>query len=315
MSRIVKIGITIGDPSGIGPEVILKALNRFVVPKDCQIYIFGDKVALSNNKLGLNDGFNFIDLNGINKSEFEVGVLSKKFGLRSYRYLEEAAKYLEIGVINALVTAPVSKEAISLNKINFFGHTEFLANYFNVKNFIMMFVSDNLKVSLITRHIPISDVARSVNKENVFKSILLTYQAIKGYFKIAKPRIAIAGINPHASENGIIGKEDLVVIKPAIKRFNKMYSCAYGPYPADTLFTKIDKFDAIVCCYHDQGLIPFKMLNFYEGVNLTVGLPFIRTSPDHGTAFDIAGKNIADYRSTLAAIKLAYKLTKNKLNS
>lgn len=314
MNEKIKIGITIGDPSGIGPEVVIKSLKKFSAPYDCQIYVFGDKIVLEKN--GLNskiNNFNLIDLGKIKKSEFKFGKLSKKFGTASLLYLKQAVKFLKENKINCLVTAPINKEAISLNKIRFSGHTEFLASEFRVKDFVMMFISDRLKLSLVTRHIALKDVPNKINKENIFKTVLLTYNALKDYFKIENPKIAVLGLNPHASEDGLMGKEEDLIIKPAIKKFRKKI---FGPISPDTIFRQAlnKEFDAIVCMYHDQGLIPFKMLDFYSGVNLTVGLPFIRTSPVHGTAFDMAGKNKADYHSMLEAIKLVYKLTKNKLN-
>lgn len=313
MSR-VKIGITIGDPSGIGPEVTVKSLNIFKTPGDCEIFVFGDRVALTKNGLK-NHKFNFIDLKKIKEAEFKSGLLSKKFGLASFAYLEEAVNFLKSGAINCLVTAPVSKEAVSLNKIKFPGHTEFLASQFKVKNFAMMFISRKIKLSLVTRHIALNNVAKTISRENIFTTILLTYNALKDYFGISQPKIVIAGLNPHASEDGLMGSEEERIIKPAIAGFRKISAAIYGPIPADTVFKRAlnKEFDAVVCMYHDQGLIPFKMLSFYEGVNLTLGLPFIRTSCVHGTAFDIAGKNKADCHSMLEAIELAYKLSKNKL--
>lgn len=316
MNSKIKIGITIGDPSGVGPEVSLKSLRNFKTPKDCEVFVFGDRVVLEKN--GLKDSmdrFNLINLNITVKNEFRFGVLSKKSGLCSLSYLKEAVKFLKEGKINCLVTAPVSKEAVSLNKIKFCGHTEFLAKEFKVKKFVMMFVSPKIKLSLVTRHIALKDVVKEINREDIFTTVLLTYDALRNHFGILKPKIAVSALNPHGSE---LGREEEAVIKPAIEKFIKVSKARtiQGPLPADTIFKRVlDKeLDAVVCMYHDQGLIPFKMLCFSEGVNLTLGLPFIRTSPVHGTAFDIAGKNKADYRSMLAAIKLSYALTRNKLD-
>lgn len=315
MSKKIRIGITIGDPSGVGPEVTIKSLCNFAIPRDCEIFVFADRSALVKNGLkNSRHKFNLIDLMKIKESEFRFGKLSKKFGLASFAYLQEAVKFLKRGGINGLVTAPVSKEAISLNKIEFSGHTEFLASEFKVKDFLMMFVSKRLKISLVTRHIALNDVPGKINKENVFTAVLLTYNALGDYFGIKNPKIAVAGLNPHASEDGLMGNEEDRIIKPAITKFRKISGRIYGPIPPDTIFKRaLDKeFDAVVCMYHDQGLIPFKMLDFSTGVNFTAGLPFIRTSCVHGTAFDIAGKDKADYRSMLEAIRLAYRLTKNK---
>lgn len=319
MNKKIKIGITIGDPSGVGPEVVGKSLKRFSLPKDCDIFVFGDEVALRKVEPKIQmSKFKIVDLKIIKESEFKFGVLSKKSGLASFTYLEKAVRFLKKGIINCLVTAPVNKKAINLNNIRFSGHTEFLAKRFGIKDFVMMFVAENLRVSLATRHIALSRVCKVLKKENVYKTIFLTYEALKNYFKVRNPRIAISGLNPHASEGGLMGKEEERVILPAVKQFKKKIKGRdkiYGPLPPDIVFQRAlrKEFDAVVCMYHDQGLIPFKMLYFFEGVNFTLGLPFIRTSPDHGTAFDIAGKNKADYRSMLAAINLAYRLTKNKL--
>ncbi len=313
MNKKVNIGISIGDPSGIGPEVTVKALKRFKKPKDCEIFVFGDKAVLT--KYGSKNKFNLIDSKTIKKLWPKPGVLSKQSGLASLLYLKEAVRFLKKGVINCLVTAPVSKEAISLNNIKFRGHTEFLAEEFGVKKFVMMFISENLKVSLVTRHIALKEVSPALTKDNISTTISLTHYALRNYFKINNPRIAVLGLNPHASEDGLMGNEEGKIIKPAINKLKKIKKNIYGPFPADTVFKRAlnREFHAVVCMYHDQGLIPFKMLHFGEGVNLTVGLPFIRTSCVHGTAFDIAGKGKADCRSMLRAIELAYQLTKNSL--
>ncbi|MDD5355903.1 MAG: 4-hydroxythreonine-4-phosphate dehydrogenase PdxA [Candidatus Omnitrophica bacterium] len=315
MKSKIKIGITIGDPSGIGPEITLKALRKFNAPRDCEILVFADKVAFKQSELKSNmNKFNLIDLDILKKGELKQGVLSKKFGSVSLSYLKKAVEYLKQGRINCLVTAPVSKKAISLNGVGFCGHTEFLAEEFAVRKFVMMFVSEKLKLSLVTRHIALKDVSKQIKKEDVFNVILLTYDALRNNFGIKQPRMAVSALNPHGPETG---KEEGAVIKPAIEKFINIYKTKniHGPLPADTIFNRVlnKELDAVVCMYHDQGLIPFKMLCFSEGVNLTLGLPFVRTSPVHGTAFDIAGKNKADCSSMLAAIKLAYTLTKNKL--
>ncbi|MDD5005921.1 MAG: 4-hydroxythreonine-4-phosphate dehydrogenase PdxA [Candidatus Omnitrophica bacterium] len=317
MNKKIRIGITIGDPSGIGPEVTLEALDKFRLPLDCEIIILGDRLTLSKSGLKKKNKFNLIDLNKVSKKGFKMGVLTKESGLVSFTYLKKAVEFLKKGKINALVTAPVSKEAISLNRIRFCGHTEFLASQFRTKDFVMMFVSRNLKVSLVTRHIALNDVSKNIKKENIAATISLTYSALKNYFGINNPRLAVAGLNPHASEDGLMGDEEDRVIKPVIAQLKNKYKTIYGPLPADTLFKPgfNKEFDAVICMYHDQGLIPFKMLDFFEGVNLTLGLPFIRTSPVHGTAFNIAGKNKADYHSMLEAVKLAYTLTRNKLRN
>jgi 4-hydroxythreonine-4-phosphate dehydrogenase len=314
MSKI-KIGITIGDPSGIGPEVVVKSLDRLNAPRDCQIFVFGDEIALLKNGFKrISHKFNLIDIGFIQKSEFEFGKLSSRFGKASFLYLKKAVEFLKDGSIDCIVTAAVSKEAISLNKIKFCGHTEFLASAFKVKDFVMMFVADRLKISLITRHIALRDVCKTIDRRSIGMNISITLDALKRYFGIKNPRIAVTGLNPHASEDGLMGNEERRIISPVINQLRRKSKLIFGPLPADTVFNRAlnKEFDAVICMYHDQGLIPFKMLYFNEGVNLTLGLPFIRTSCVHGTAFEIAGRNKADYRSMLSAIKLAYKLTKNR---
>lgn len=323
MKTTITIGITIGDPSGVGPEVTLKALREFVQPRDCEILIFGDMVALQNNGLAkLRRRAKIIDVASLSAARFRFGVLSKSFGRSSYLYLEEAVKYIKKGIVNCLVTAPVNKRAIQLSRPAFRGHTEYLAQRFgiNAQDVVMMFVAGDLRVSLVTRHIALKDVAGSLTQERITKTLSLTYQSLRNSFSIKQPTIAIAGLNPHASEQGTIGVEEQKVITPAIEGFRKALHSrqrVIGPVAPDTIFFRAqkEKFDAIVCMYHDQGLIPFKMLHFHDGINVTLGLPFVRTSPDHGTAFDLAGKNKANYHSMLAALKLAYRLTKNRLRT
>jgi len=309
----VKIGITIGDPSGIGPEITLKALKKFSLPKDCQISVFGDTYLWKNKILPKEIDFINVDsgLRNLPKGP------SKEAGWASLLYLKRAIEYLKGKEINSLVTAPVSKEAISLNGINFIGHTEFLAEAFSVEKFAMMFVSDSLKVSLVTRHIPFGRVITELNPEMIYSTIILTAECLQRYFGITHPRIAVSGINPHASENGMIGDEEIRIILPAIKKAQRKNKNILGPFPADSIFIRAynKEFDAVVSMYHDQGLIAFKLVAFNKGVNLTLGLPFIRTSVVHGTAFSLAGKNKADCSSMLEAIKTAYHLTKNQLKN
>jgi len=309
----IRIGITIGDPSGIGPEVTFKALKKLFLPKDCQIYLFADKILF--DKYGYKQkNINLCNVGALKKIPSKKGP-SKESGIASLLYLKEAVAALKKNKINSLVTGPVSKEAISLNGIKFTGHTEFLAKAFSVKNFVMMFTSSKLKVSLVTRHIPFSNVVKSVNKQQIYNTIVLTYKALKEKFNISQPRIAVCAINPHASEGGKIGNQEDKIIKPAIEKARRKIKYLSGPIPADSIFNRAikEEFDAVVSLYHDQGMIPFKLLSFSDGVNVTLGLPFVRTSCIHGTAFEIAGKNKADYHSMLEAIRLAYRLTKNRM--
>ena len=320
MNKTIRIGITIGDPAGIGSEVTLKAIKRFKIPFDCTLYVFGDRAVLKKAGLkGNSHRFNLIDSNIITSSQFKMGRLSKTLGYASYRYLSNAVKFIKQGTINCLVTAAVNKQAISLNRIKFIGHTEFLAKSFGVKKYAMIFIAKGIRASVVTRHIALSNVSKALNRNSVKQVIYLTNEALRNDFKIKKPKIAVLGLNPHASDGGLIGNEEKVIISPAINDLKtklKSKCSIFGPLAPDTVFHRVvnQEFDAVVCMYHDQALIPFKMLHFFDGINYTAGLPFVRTSCDHGTAFEIAGKNKADYHSMLGAINLAYNLTKNRLN-
>ncbi len=306
------IGITMGDPSGVGAEVIAKAIGNLRPLKAVKFLLIGDKFVFNKFIKKLPENYRILDLNNVRRANFAFGKISPNLGKASLEYLEIACDLLKNRAIDALVTAPVSKEAISLSGKKFLGHTEYLAKEFKVKNFVMMFAADNLKVSLVTRHIPLNRVARSINARNIYRTILITRKYLKAHFKIKNPKIAVCGINPHAGDGGILGEEEELIIKPAIKRARKKFKNISGPYPSDTIFHSAlnGKFDAVIAMYHDQAMIPVKLLNFKNAVNLTLGLPFIRTSPSHGTAFDIAGKNLADESSMVEAIKLACKLVK-----
>lgn len=279
------ICITMGDPAGIGPEITLKSLKFSQIKNRATFIIIGD--------------------NRYRKPE-------PACGKASFEYLETAVDYLKKKKADALVTAPVNKEMINRAGIPFSGHTEYLAKSFNVKKFAMMLVGGNLRVTLATRHLALKEAIRSLSKKEIITAIELTAQGLKKYFKIKKPRIVVCGLNPHCGEGGILGKEEEDIILPAVKTARKKLKGLVGPMAADSAFRKAyeGKFDAVICMYHDQGMIPLKMLAQFKGVNITLGLPFIRTSPSHGTAYDIAGKNKADHRSMLEAIKLAINLCK-----
>lgn len=302
-----------GDPSGIGPEVIAKAIRRLKPKPNVKFLLIGDKFVFNKFIKRLPGNCRILDLNNVGRANFAKGKISPNFGKSSLEYLEIACELLKNKVIDALVTAPVSKEAINLSGIKFQGHTEYLAEYFKVKNYAMMFVADKIKVVTITRHIPINKVSAALSKENIYAQILLSHLYLKKYFKIKNPKIAVCGLNPHAGESGLMGKEEELVIDPAIKKAKNKFINCFGPLPSDTVFREAlkGKYDCIIAMYHDQAMIPIKTLFFNKVVNLTIGLPFIRTSPAHGTAFDIAGKNMADCGSMLEAIKLACTLIEN----
>jgi len=280
------IAVTLGDPGGIGPEIVHRALKDPQIKKLAQWRIFG---FTSQKKL-----------------------LPWQAGELSLVALEEALKAIDRGECQALVTAPISKDHIHRTGFEFPGHTEFLAHHFRAKKHVMMFVSPKLKVSLVTIHEPISKLSTLITKQRVLDTIALTHESLKKDFKIARPKIAVCGLNPHAGEKGLFGNEDTKEILPAVKQACRKGMKVVGPLPADTLFHQAaeGKYDAVIAMYHDQGLIPVKTLDFHRGVNMTLGLPIVRTSPDQGCAFDIAGKGLANPQSMKEAMKLAARLCK-----
>lgn len=331
------IGITIGDPSGIGPEVVLKALAKPNVRKLAKFLIIGDSfvlrrlntqmstdlsVAICDKKQMSTDrdlrssvpNIQLLDLHNVPEHNFNFGKISPVYGKASIEYINEAIKLIRKNKIDALVTAPVSKEAINLTGISFSGHTEYLADSFKVKKFAMMLIGGKLKVVLITRHLPLKKVSNNLNPQSIVETITLTYCALKKYFNINRPRIGVCGLNPHSGEKGLLGEEEIKIIKPAILKLKKRKTSIdlEGPLPADVIFYKARKgeYDCVIAMYHDQGLIPLKMTAFDRGVNLTLGLPFIRTSPLHGTGFNIAGKRLARPQSMIEAIRLACNLAR-----
>ncbi|MBL7157354.1 MAG: 4-hydroxythreonine-4-phosphate dehydrogenase PdxA [Candidatus Omnitrophica bacterium] len=338
-SRLGKklVVITSGDPAGIGPEIILKSLAGFSPSKKIRqspgasrIFtplVIGDygvfqriakisKIDISSIKprrpgnFGIKKGFiNFIDLKNIPRNKIFFGKTSKIYGKAAMEYVSCGALIARSFKGASLVTAPINKASIAKAGYNFAGHTEFLSHITKSKKVTMMLVGGPLRVSLVSRHVAIKNVAKSVTKTEIIKTLQNTHYALKKFFKISCPKIGIAGLNPHAGDGGVLGREEKTVIAPAVTYVKKKIknSKFIGPLPADTLFYKAyrGKLDAVCCMYHDQGLIPLKMVAFEKGVNFTIGLPFIRTSPDHGTGFDIAGRNTANPSSMIEAIKLA----------
>ena len=278
------ICITAGDPRGIGPEIIEKALKSPELKGKADYLIIGDA---SLKKTG-----------------------PKACGKASIEFINTAFRLIKEKKADAMVTGPVSKEAINISGLRFAGHTEYLAKLCGCKKFAMMFISNKLKVTIVTRHIPLKQVSDSLSIKLICDTVELTHKALKNWFGIKDPKIGISGLNPHCGEGGLFGKEEERVIRPAVKRLLEYFKGIAGPIPADTLLYDAyhRRFDAAVTMYHDQGLVAFKMIARQDGVNLTLGLPFIRTSVDHGTGFDIAGKGIADPGSMVAAIKLALRL-------
>lgn len=320
-----KIAITMGDPAGVGPEIIVKALYCAEIRNLCSPVVVGDRVvieeALSLLKLPVKlrlikspeeavsdmGSIELIDIGVIKK--FEKGKPTAENGRSCVSYVKKAVALALNKEVDAIVTAPVSKEALKMAGVRWPGHTEMLAELTGAEDYAMMLTGGTLRVILVTIHTPLKSVPDMIKKERVLKTIRLAKKACD-MLGIKNPRIAAAGLNPHAGESGIFGDEEIKEIIPAIEGAKKQGISVTGPHPPDTIFHKAYKgeVDIIVCMYHDQGLIPLKMIAFEEGVNVTIGLPIIRTSPDHGTAYDIAWKGIANPSSMLEAIKMAARL-------
>jgi len=303
-----------GDPSGIGPEVILKAYHALSHQERSGILVIGDLYVIEKVRedLGLRLSPSIIDLDNVSPAVFSYGKAKGVFGRASIAYIDHALEIARKGRARAIVTGPINKySVVKAGLRNFEGHTEYFAARAHARGLVMMLVGPHLRVSLVTRHIALKDVPRSISKEEIARTILMTHRYLKEYFCIRNPRIGVAGLNPHASDGGIFGDEERRCVIPALREVSGRVRGIVGPIAPDVIFhqARAKKFDAVVALYHDQGLIPFKMLYFKNGVNLTLGLPFIRTSPDHGTAFDIAGKGVADPSSMIAAIRLARRLS------
>ncbi|MCD6090796.1 MAG: 4-hydroxythreonine-4-phosphate dehydrogenase PdxA [Bacteroidales bacterium] len=324
------VGISQGDYNGIGYEVILKTfsdkrmfdfstnvlygsqdLTNYYL-KNLNLHNFGlyfvrDASRLQANKLNLvtSDEKNLV---------IEAGKSTKKAGEMAFWSIEKAVDDLRKKNIDVLVTAPINKENIQSENFQFAGHTDYLAKAFNTDKYLMLMVQQNLRIGVITGHIPLKDVAASITTDLVLQKIKVLHHSLEYDFGIRKPKIALLGLNPHASDNGLIGTEEGEIIIPAIKKAQKEGMFVYGPFPADGFFASENhkNFDGILAMYHDQGLIPFKTLAFKEGVNFTAGLPVVRTSPAHGTAYEIAGKNQASPTSFRQAVYLGIEIFKNR---
>jgi len=284
-----RIAITTGDPSGIGPEIAAKAAADPRVRAACEPILYGPP----------------------GDERFAPGVLSAAAGRAAYDTLVRAVDAAKLGTVDGLATAPVNKEAFRIAGLPWRGHTDLLAHLTGASHVAMMFHSDELRVVLATIHIPLAEVPRALTQSLMEKTIALTARELPLFDKV-QPRIAVAGLNPHAGEHGLFGSEDAEVIAPAIEACRARGVDVSGPFPADTVFVRARRgeFDVVVACYHDQGLIPVKLVAFGRAVNVTLGLPIVRTSVDHGTAFDIAGKGVADPESMIAATLLAARLAR-----
>jgi 4-hydroxythreonine-4-phosphate dehydrogenase len=314
------IGISCGDINGIGPEIIVKTLSDARILDICTPVIFGNNKVLNfyrktlpENNLTFNiakdaSKINTKQVNVYNCWEEEVAVtpgqMNETGGKYAFISLTTAGNALKEKQIDALVTAPLHKSNIQSDKFKHTGHTPYLKELFGAKDIAMMLVADNMRVALLTEHVPIKEVAQYITKEAILSKLKIIHDSLKKDFGINKPKIAVLGLNPHAGDDGLVGKEEKEIIKPAVVDAKQKGIFCFGPYSADAFFARgnHEKFDAVLALYHDQGLIPFKSLAFGEGVNYTAGIDAVRTSPDHGTAFDIAGKGIADEASFREAI-------------
>lgn len=324
MNRFV---LTCGDINGIGPEICLKTIQSIYNPKKNKIFLVIPQnvfahynkiqklempVSISNSILKLNLNPEVVTVVNLGNAKFTIGKPTKESGNISYRSISTAYKLIKNGTAEAMITAPISKSAFQLAGIEFPGHTELLAEWDKNSNYAMTFISKKMKCALITIHEPIKSVSKLLNRKKILSVITTVKKSLINDFNISQPKIAVLALNPHAGENGRIGEEEIKNIIPAINLLGDKNIT--GPYVPDAFFANhlYKNYDMIIGMYHDQVLIPFKMLNFNSGVNYTAGLNFIRTSPDHGTAFDIAGLNIADPSSLIEAFKVAETVIKNR---
>jgi len=322
-NKKIKVGITLGDVAGIGPEIIMKTFAHDSIYNHFTPVLYGNPRVLSYYKKMLNiDRFQYSSIKGYQNlshnslniipvwdEEFVItpGTPTEITGSYALKSLQAASEALKNKHIDVLVTAPINKEVIHSEKFPFAGHTEYLMNYFEAKDNLMFMISEELRVGLVTNHNAIKDVASKISKEKIVRKLQMMNTSLKEDFGIDQPRIAVLGLNPHAGDGGVIGNEEVNIILPAIQEVKNSGMTVFGPYPADGFFASCNyrKFDAVLAMYHDQGLIPFKYIAGEDGTNFTAGLPVVRTSPDHGTAQDIAGKGIADETSFRKAIYAA----------
>jgi len=313
------IGFTSGDLNGIGLELIIKTLSDQRILEICTPVVFANNKCINFYRKTLPESnFNFSsvkELNRLNPKQVNIfncweeevaitpGQLNEIGGKYALESLKQATQALKDGHIQGLVTAPIHKKNIQSDSFQYTGHTPYFKAFFGVQDVVMFMVAENLRVGLVTEHVTIADVAKNITRENILLKLKIMHNSLQKDFGVDKPKIAVLGLNPHAGDEGLIGNEEETVIKPAIKDA-KHSMLVFGPYSADAFFARgqFEKFDAVLAMYHDQGLIPFKSLAIGEGVNYTAGLPVIRTSPDHGTAFDIAGKDKADANSFIVAV-------------
>ncbi|WP_299121407.1 4-hydroxythreonine-4-phosphate dehydrogenase PdxA [uncultured Winogradskyella sp.] len=324
----VIVGISVGDLNGIGPEIIIKTYED---PRSLELntpVVFASGKVMQFFKNHFQSKINFFNIDTPEKIvhgkvnvvnvwgepvKIDFGNEDSKIGEYAIKSLESATKALKEGLIDVLVTAPINKHSIQSEKFNFPGHTDYLAKALNGKS-LMFMVSEELRVGLLTDHVPLKDASSSITEELIIEKVGTVIKSLKQDFGIRKPKVAVLAINPHAGDNGVIGNEDDTILKPTLEKLKSDGSLIYGPYSADSFFgsNTYKKFDAIIASYHDQGLIPFKTIAFGQGVNYTAGLEKVRTSPDHGTAYEIAGKGTANESSMKHAINTAIQIFRNR---
>ena len=327
----IKVGISQGDINGISYEVIMKTLMDPRILESCTPIVYGSPKVAAYHRKALNiHNLSFNHIRAANEAipkkanivncisedvRVELGKSTEIAGESSYKALSKAVSDLQAGEIDVLITAPINKDNIQSKDFTFPGHTEYLVEKFRSENYVMLMVAEQMRVGVVTGHVPISKVAENLSSELILSKLRIIAQSLVQDFSVTNPRIAVLGLNPHAGDNGLLGKEEQEIIIPAINKAKEEGIVALGPYPADGFFGSSDylKYDAILAMFHDQGLIPFKMASFERGVNFTAGLPVIRTSPSHGTAYDIAGEDKASPESFRQALYLAIDIFKNRM--
>lgn len=330
MPNTLKVGISVGDLNGIGMEVIIKALSDIRLCQLCTPVVYGNaKAAAFYRKAVKMPEFNFNIINSakeakknkpnlVNISNEEIslnpGKASKETGAFAFKSLKAVTEDLANGELDVMVTAPIDKDSIQSSEFNFKGHTEYLTEYSNAEESLMLMISEHVKVATVTNHVAIKEVAETITKELIIQKAEILFKSLEKDFGIQKPKVALLGLNPHAGDNGTIGKEESEILLPAIEVLKERGYLIYGPYAADGYFGSgnYKNFDATLSCFHDQGLVPYKLLSFGAGVNFTAGLPIVRTSPDHGVGYDICGSNVSDPSSFRAAIYAGIDIFKTR---
>lgn len=326
----IVVGISIGDLNGIGGEIVLKTFEDSRMLEFCTPVIFASIKTMNFFKTHFNSEINFNSINNFNQLisgkvnvfncwndnvTIDFGKEDLKIGEYAIKSLELATKALKNNDIDVLVTAPINKHNIQSDAFKFPGHTDYLAQQLQGES-LMFMVTDTLRVGLLTDHVPVKDIVQHLSEALIIKKINTVYKSLLQDFNIVRPKIAVLGINPHTGDNGVIGNEDDTILRPTLQKLKDEGKLVYGPYAADSFFgsNNYKNFDAIIATYHDQGLIPFKTLSFGQGVNFTAGLNKVRTSPDHGTAYEIAGKGLADENSFKEAVFTSIQIFKNRLD-